>query len=220
MIKFFEKTSLKTFILLITFSCTLLVCFLLFFFVRNIDKSYSRLLKEEIAARTLIQTIFTKRLDNYANVLKIEKANSADTVEKYLNNWDKLSTEIGNDFVRLQKFVPKDSLKLVENLKEIINRRNFMVQNIKATIEKQRNSTSINFISNVNSSDLNNYNESVNIFLSNYNNYLISASNALTDRTLRKSNIYLAILPIPLILIFLFFGNIVIIFLRDFALDE
>jgi hypothetical protein len=75
-------------------------------------------------------------------------------------------------------------------------------------------------MSNINSSVLKNYNESINIFLNNYNNYLVNRSNALTQRTLRKSNIYLAILPIPMILIFLFFGHILILFLRDFALDE
>ena len=220
MIKLFEKTSLKTFILLVSFCCTLLVCFLLFSFVRNVDRSYSSLLKEEIAARTLIQSIFTKRINNYANVLKIEKANSVDTVEKYLNNWDKLSTEIGNDFIKLQSFVPKDSLKLAENLQEIITKRNVMVQSIKENLLKEKNNTSINLMSNVNSNVLKDYNESINIFLNNYNNYLVNTSNALTKRTLRKSNIYLAILPIPLILIFFFFGHILILFLRDFALDE
>jgi len=220
MIKLFEKTSLKKFILLVSFCCTIAVCFLLFYFVRSVDKSYSNLLKEEIAARTLIQSIFTKRLDNYANVLKIEKANSLDTVEKYLNNWDNLSAEIGNDFIKLQEVVPKDSLKLAENLQEIIKKRNVMLQNIKENLLTEKNGISINLMSNINSSVLKNYNESINIFLNNYNNYLVNRSNALTQRTLRKSNIYLAILPIPMILIFLFFGHILILFLRDFALDE
>lgn len=213
--KIFEKTSFKIFVLIATFCSTLLVCFLLFFFIKDIDQSYNNLLEKEIGARTLIQSIFSKRLSNYANILKIEKAENADTAQKYFNKWHQLSAEIGNDFIKLQHYVPKDSITLKNSLQEIIAKRNLVVQQTKDALTQNQNSV----ITKVNSIDISSYNESISVFLNNYNDYLLNTSNAITKHTLLKSNLYLSILPIPLVLIFLFFGQMLVLYLRDIALD-
>ena len=147
--KFLEKASLKTFTLLLTSFCAFVSCFLLFFFSRDIDRSYSNLLEKEIGARTLIQSIFTKRLNNYSNVYKIDKSQNIDTIEKYSKEWNKLSIDITNDFIKLKQFIPKDSLKLSDNLEDILKKRAVIIQYTKDILSKERENPSINIIDSV-----------------------------------------------------------------------
>ncbi len=218
--KFIANASLKIFVLLVTSFCALVSCLLLFFFSRDIDRNYSSLLEKEINARTLIQSIFTKRLDNYLNVYKIDKSQNIDTIQKYSVKWEKLSNDITSDFVKMKQFVPKDSLSLYNNLDDIIKKRAIIIQHTKDILAHEKENPSINIIDSTNTNYAAAYNESISTFLNNYNSYLLNVSKQLTQRTLKKSNIYLSILPIPLILLLIIFGYLLVLFLRDFSSEE
>lgn len=216
---FFKKTPLRILILLASIFCCFVSCLLLYFFARDVDKLYSELIDNDVKARTIIQSIFTQRINNTDNIIKIESTTNADTIDSYFNKWLNQAVLIGKTFDSLQMVIPKDSVRLQQELKEVIVKRTVVILHTQKVLALEKINHTISLLDSI-KADAKNYQNSISNFLNIYNQSLLNTNKKISKRTIKQSTLYLSILPIPLIVLLIVFIYTLVVFFRNISTEE